>query len=143
MDRQDLDNKIEEFCGYMTKARLSRRDFFKSLAVLSGSLLLLGQTENAYAHPPSDIAMTYDNIAKVLKVVITHPVSNPQAHFIKEVDIELNGKKIIEHKISAQDNHSTQTVSYLIPDAKAQDTVSIEAYCNISGSLKKEIKISY
>lgn len=143
MDRQDLDNNIERFCGYMTKAKFSRRDLFKSLAILSGSLLLLGQTENAYAHPPSDIAMTYDNITKVLKAVITHPVSNPRKHFIKQVEVGLNGEKIIEHRISLQDNSTTQTVGYLIPDAKADDIISVEAYCSISGSLKREIKISY
>ncbi len=141
MNIGDTYNKIEEFYRHMTKTRLTRKDFFKSLGILSASLILLGQTKNASAHPPSDILITYDTATKTLKAVITHQVSNPDKHFINKVDIQLNGQEIIEHKISRQDNNASQTVSYLIPEAKSGDTVSIEAYCNISGKLEKEIKL--
>ncbi|MFA6216743.1 MAG: hypothetical protein WDL87_03720 [Candidatus Omnitrophota bacterium] len=105
-------------------------------------LFFLGISTLAYAHPPSDIAITFDPASKILQAVITHPVSNPENHFINKVDIGLNGKEIVEHKISKQDNNSTQTVSYLLPDVKLGDTVSVEAYCSISGKLEKEIKIT-
>lgn len=95
-----------------------------------------------YAHPPSDIVITYDPQAKILKAVIYHDVSNPQTHFIKKVDTSLNGKEIIAQEISQQDNHATQTVTYLIPDAKNGDTIGVEAYCSLSGKLEKEIKIA-
>ena len=97
--------------------------------------------KSAYAHPPQDITITFDAASKTLKAVIIHNVSNPLSHFIKKVDISLNGKEIIEHQISRQDNFNTQAVSYLIPDAKTADVVSVEAYCSISGKLKKEITI--
>lgn len=95
----------------------------------------------AYAHPPSDITITYDTATKILYAVIVHPVNNPEKHFIKKVDIWLNGQEIIEHKISKQDGNTTQIISYLIPDAKAGDSISVEAYCSISGRLKKEIAV--
>jgi hypothetical protein len=97
---------------------------------------------NVYAHPPQDITITYDPATKILKAVITHHVSNPTSHYINKVAIGLNGKDIVEQAISQQDNNDTQTVSYLIPDAKAGDTFSVEAYCSISGKLKKEIKVA-
>jgi len=96
----------------------------------------------AYAHPPSDIIITFDPKTKILSAVIMHNVSNPESHFIKKVDIGLNGKEIIELKFSRQDNNASQPVSYLIPDAKAGDTLSVEAYCSISGKLEKEIKVA-
>lgn len=95
----------------------------------------------AYAHPPQDIKITYDANTKMLHAVILHNVSNPNNHFIKKVDVAINGHEIIEHKISRQDNNSNQTVSYLIPDVNLQDKVSVEAYCSISGKLEKEIEI--
>jgi hypothetical protein len=94
----------------------------------------------AYAHPPSDIIITYDPQTKMLHAVIMHNTSNPENHYINRVDIGLNGKEIIQHAISREDNNISQTVSYLIPDAKAGDTLSVEAYCSISGKLKKEIE---
>ena len=96
-----------------------------------------------YAHPPSDINISFDTKTKMLKAVIMHNVTlRPTNHYINKVDIGLNGGEIIEHKISKQDNDLTQTVSYLIPDAQVGDMLSVEAYCSISGKLKKEIKVS-
>ncbi|MDP2921026.1 MAG: hypothetical protein Q8O12_01470 [Candidatus Omnitrophota bacterium] len=96
----------------------------------------------AYAHPPSDIKLTFDSKTKILKAVIMHNVSDVKKHFINKVDVGLNGKEIIEHSISRQDNNISQTVSYLIPDAKPGDKLSVEGYCNISGKLQKEIKVT-
>lgn len=96
----------------------------------------------AYAHPPSDIKITYDPSTKILTAVIMHNVSNIEKHFINKVDVGLNGKDIIEQSISKQDNNISQTVSYLIPDAKDGDTLSVEGHCSISGTLKKEITVS-
>jgi len=95
-----------------------------------------------YAHPPSDIKITFDPDTKVLQAIIYHNTSNPGNHYIKNVDIGLNGKEIIKHQISREDNNETQAVSYLIPDAKAGDSLSVEGYCSISGKLKKEIAVT-
>ena len=95
----------------------------------------------AYAHPPSDIKITFDSKTKKLQAVIIHNVSNPLHHYIKTVDIGLNGKKIIEQIISGQDNNESQTVSYFIPDVKDGDVLSVDGTCSISGNLKEEITV--
>jgi len=104
-------------------------------------LVIIGAVSIAYAHPPSDIKITYDPATKILQAVIYHNVSDPAKHHIKKVDVGLNGQEILTQQISCQDNNSTQTVSYLIPDAKSADTLSVEAYCSISGKLEKEITV--
>lgn len=96
----------------------------------------------AYAHPPRDIKITFDPATKMLTAVVMHDVANPVPHHIKEVDVYLNDKKIIQHFIGVQDNHETQTVSYLIPDVKSGDTLAVEAFCSIYGSLKKQITVN-
>lgn len=95
----------------------------------------------AYAHPPQEIRLNYDPKTKILKAEIVHIVSNPASHYISKVDVALNGKEIIEHKISRQDNNNLQSVIYLIPDVQNNDIISIEAYCSISGKLTKKIKV--
>jgi len=110
----------------------------KTILVLVGLMLVASV---AFAHPPSDIIITYDPATKVVKAVIMHDVSNPAQHYIKKVDVGLNDKEIISHFISRQDTPAEQTVSYLIPDAKTGDVISVEAYCSISGKLEKEIKV--
>ena len=95
----------------------------------------------AYAHPPKDIIITFDAQSKILKAVIMHDVANPENHYIKTIDVGLNGKEILSQKISRQEKNVSQTVSYLIPDAKVGDTLSVEGYCSISGKLEKEIRV--
>ena len=95
----------------------------------------------AFAHPPSDIIITYNPQTKILQAVIMHNVGNPESHYIKTVDVSLNGKEIINHTLSRQDNTVSQTVSYLIPDAKESDKLAVEAHCSISGKLEKEITV--
>lgn len=95
----------------------------------------------AYAHPPSDIKITFDPGTKMVHAVIMHGVSNVLNHYINKVDVAINGKEVIEHQISRQDNFDSQTVSYLLPDIKDGDVVSVEGYCSISGTLKKEITV--
>ncbi|MEI6832215.1 MAG: hypothetical protein WCK61_05865 [Candidatus Omnitrophota bacterium] len=97
----------------------------------------------AYAHPPSDITITFDARTKILQAVIIHNTSNPASHYIKKVDVGLNGKEIIEHTVSKQDNNESQTVIYLIPDVKDGDVLSVEAYCSISGKLQREITVKF
>ena len=95
----------------------------------------------AYAHPPSDIKITYDPKTKILTAFIMHNVSDVKKHYINKVDVGLNGRDIISQSISQQDNNISQKVSYLIPDAKEGDTLSVEGHCSISGKLAKEIKV--
>jgi YbbR domain-containing protein len=111
----------------------------KKIALLFGLFIFFVLSSLAYAHPPSDIKITFDPETKVLKAVIIHDVSDPSKHYIKKVDVALNGKEIIEQSISRQDNRDNQTVSYLIPDAKTGDVLSVEGYCSISGKLGKQL----
>ena len=94
----------------------------------------------AYGHPPQDIIITFDPMTKMLTAVIVHKVSNPLNHYIKKVDIELNGKEILSESFTHQENNLSQIVRYPVPDAKEGDTLSVEAYCSISGKLEKEIR---
>lgn len=103
--------------------------------------LFLTIVSSAYAHPPSDIRITFDPKTRVLQAVIIHNTSNPVNHYIKKVDVGLNGKEAIAQFISRQDNGESQTVSYLIPDVKDGDVLSVEGYCSISGKLEKEIRV--
>lgn len=105
--------------------------------------LILGLfvSQAAYAHPPQDIKITYDSKAKILTALIMHNVSDVKKHYIIKVDVGLNGKEIINQAISQQDNNINQRVIYFIPDAKAGDKISVEAYCSISGKLEKGITV--
>ena len=95
----------------------------------------------AYAHPPQDIKITFNKENKTLTAVIKHVTSNPKTHYIQKVDIGLNGKEIDDIKLLAQDNSTTQTITYVFTNIKSQDVISVEAYCNLFGKLQKQITV--
>jgi hypothetical protein len=112
----------------------------KKIVCFSGIFVFFLLTATVYAHPPSDIKVTFDPKTKILSALIIHDVSNPATHFIKKVDVSLNGKEIVEQAISRQDNPNSQAVSYLIPDFKEGDRLAVEGYCSISGKLEKQLR---
>jgi len=113
----------------------------KVLMILGILFIFAANSQVVFAHPPSDIKISYDTATKILKASIIHGVSNVKKHYIVKVDISLNGEEIISQKISVQDNNDVQAVEVYIPDTKAGDRLAVEGYCSISGKLEKEITI--
>lgn len=114
----------------------------KKIKIILMLCSLLLTSAQAFAHPPSDIQIEFDNNTKTLKAVVYHSVANPLTHYIKKVDISLNGQKVQTLNFTRQMQKTTQPVETMVPEAKAGDVLSVEAYCNLYGKLKKEIKIS-
>ena len=107
--------------------------------ILFCSLIIV--STGAYAHPPFEVNIEHSSELRIISIIVVHPVSNPGKHFINKIIVWLNGKEVIQHKISSQDDNRYQSAAYMIPDAKVGDIIAAEAYCNISGKLKKEIKV--
>lgn len=95
----------------------------------------------AFAHPPSNIKIQFDEKTKVLTATIKHRVSNPATHYINKVDIGLNGKEIRTLAFDKQESNAAQTITVEVPEAKTGDVLSVEGYCNLSGKLEKEIAL--
>lgn len=111
----------------------------KTILFLCGLLIVSAQ---AFAHPPVNIKIEFDLKTHTLNAVITHPVSNPKTHYIKKVDIGLNGKESKMLPFTKQENNTLQTVKIVLPEVRKGDVLSVEGYCNISGRLEKEIKVA-
>jgi len=110
----------------------------KTVLLLCG---LLVACATAFAHPPSDIKIQFDDKTKILTAVIEHRVSNPLTHYIFKADIGLNGKEIKSLSFKKQAMNREQLATAVLPEVKKGDTLSVEGYCNLSGKLKKEIKV--
>ena len=111
----------------------------KKIALVLCGLLVLSAT--AFAHPPSDIKISFDPETKLLSAIIEHRVSSPQSHYIKKIDIKLNGKEIQTLVFKKQDSNADQTFAVPVPEAQKGDTLSVEGYCNLSGKLEKKIEV--
>jgi hypothetical protein len=113
---------------------------FVSVAVVA--CLTLAGFSAVYAHAPGKVDLEYDLDGQLLKVIVQHQVQDAGKHYVDEVTVELNGKKIIEQTLEAQENMKEQILVYRVTDAGVGDTFAVTAACNISGKKKASVKIA-
>jgi hypothetical protein len=90
----------------------------------------------AAAHAPSDMSISYNELSKVLNVTITHQVPNPQAHYVREVRVTINGNVVHDSQYTSQPAPDTFTYTYpLLP--RPGDTIEVTATCSIAGSISR------
>ncbi|MCF7920024.1 MAG: hypothetical protein K9N06_08940 [Candidatus Cloacimonetes bacterium] len=93
------------------------------------------------AHPASQINAEFVYADSSLKVEYFHAVHDPASHYISDVIINLNGKEIINHKLSLQESDEGGKLAYRIPDAKPGDIIEIKTSCNKLGTKKLKITL--
>jgi desulfoferrodoxin (superoxide reductase-like protein) len=91
----------------------------------------------AFAHPPKDFIVEYDNQNKILKILVQHQVTNPASHFVEWLTVDLNKKNMIKQNFSSQRSKDLQDALYVFIDAKPADEITVSAQCNVMGGLKK------
>ena len=93
------------------------------------------------AHTPSDVMANFDLDNHILTVEIVHKVGEAsKTHFVEEVEISHNGKKVIEQTASRQLSDN-QTFRYFMPGVESGDKIFIEAYCSIQGEQTFELTV--
>jgi len=112
-------------------------------ALLCAIMITAAGVIPAAAHPPSAVNATYITATRVLHLVIVHPVSNPETHYIEKVEVFRNDQLIIEQIITRQDNENEQYLCFRLPDIDNADTIRVKAHCSISGSYDTEIRFTY
>jgi hypothetical protein len=90
------------------------------------------------AHPPSNLALSYDQKNEILTVSITHVVTDPNQHFIKSVEVDVNGTVILTEIYTSQPNRNTFTYEYSIVAGEGA-IITVTARCNENGGLGRSI----
>ncbi len=93
----------------------------------------------AMAHPPSTIQVKAIDATQI-EVTIIHGTRNPEAHYIEEIVISVNGKKVITQLFSNQQNSEAQKAVYNLPELakNPQAVIKVYADCNKGGDKTKE-----
>lgn len=113
----------------------------KKFLVAAVFLFVFSLGASAFAHMPQDIIFKYIPDSKILSVGVYHKVNDLNQHFIKRIEIRLNGKELVAQNFLTQTNNNLLAVSYMVVDLKKGDTISIKAVCNQSGQLTQKFII--
>jgi len=113
------------------------------VSLFSGVLLaaLFGWGTVAQAHPPKDIAVAYDAGTATLTVTIEHSVKDEEKHYIDEIRILKGGTELAQEKPSRQTDKDQEIFTVNLPGLKSGDVLTVEAKCNIFGTLRKDVPI--
>jgi len=112
-----------------------------SLTLFIGAALLVvgffpGQ---ASAHPPLSVELVYQD--GMLNVTITHPVLDPENHYVQNVTVEVNGATVLTQNYTTQPA-TVEAFSYEYEvDAGPGDVITATATCSILGSLGNELQV--
>ena len=104
-------------------------------------LTVTGIAASGFGHPPSAVTARFDTDESLLTVNVMHSVRDAAKHFVDEIEVEINGKKMIEQKFARQTDMGMQEVVYRVIDAKVGDKIKVTAGCNISGKKSVEITV--
>jgi len=120
---------------------LSRKVVLSISALILLSFFFIVLSTPVLAHPPSKMALEYDDDTQMLSVSITHSVPDPTSHYVKKVEITKNGEPLLTREYTSQPTTSTLTYTYAIAAAKGDD-LEVTAYCSLYGSIRKQMTVS-
>lgn len=92
------------------------------------------------AHSPSGVEIDYDAETNTLSVDVYHTVSDPNSHYIEEIEVYLNDVLEIERTYTSQESTSSMSDTFII-EATDGDVIEVEAYCNQFGSFENTLTI--
>ncbi len=118
--------------------RRNRRITVLSLLVLAVAMGLLIMPVTA--HAPSNISIGYNPDVHQLSVTITHPVDDRLTHYIRWVQVRLNGDVISDPDYKSQPGRNSFTYTYDVM-AHPGDTVWVTATCVNGQSLETHYDI--
>lgn len=95
----------------------------------------------AAAHPPKDIDIVWHPNDSTLSVKVEHKVDNPHKHFIDEITVFVNGKRVATRNYVSQKEDSFEEDSFYLPSIKTGDRITVEAKCVIFGTISKSILV--
>jgi hypothetical protein len=92
------------------------------------------------AHAPTNISIAYNPDMHKLSVTVTHPVDDPATHYVRGVQVKINGYVISDPLYKSQPSRNTFTYTYDVM-ANPGDAVWVVATCINGQSLEEHIEI--
>lgn len=96
---------------------------------------------SAGAHGPKEVKLAYEASSQNLKVTITHASPFPSSHYIKSVEIKINGKTALTKEYKNQPAETPFTYAYDMAAAPG-DVLEVKAACSLYGSKTEKLTIA-
>ena len=93
---------------------------------------------NVRAHPPDDMALSYNSNTNVLSVTITHGVPDNTTHYVVSVEIKVNGSTDQTLYYTSQPDLTIFIYEYTVI-TNSGSTIQVTATCVVGGVITKTL----
>jgi hypothetical protein len=101
--------------------------------------IILAYCTSGFCHSPSDIEVMIKENG--IDLTVSHSVSNPASHYVKKIEVNVNGETAAQKDFTAQTDDMSQKTSVDIKSLKKGDVLEITAYCSRSGQRTKSVTV--
>jgi hypothetical protein len=101
--------------------------------------MVLAYCTCGFCHSPSDIEVTAKK--EGIDLVVSHSVQDPASHYVKKIEVKLNGENKAQKDFTSQTDNMSQKTSIDIASLKKGDVLEITAYCSRFGQLTKSVTV--
>jgi len=104
-------------------------------------LLALG-VGSLSAHAPKAVNLAYTHDTATLKVTITHPVKNPEKHFVDRIRVFVNKDQVAEKTYDKQESSTTHSETFTLSGIQPGDTIMVKVSCNKFGGKRATLTVT-
>jgi len=114
----------------------------KNIKIIASSFLILYSvsfifSDISFAHSPERVDVKF--AGSLIKVKVYHNVGNVKMHYVKYINIYINGRWVAKQRFFSQQYDGYQEATFNVPDLKAKDVLLIVAHCSRKGRIDKSI----
>jgi hypothetical protein len=111
-----------------------------ALGAVSLIIALCISAAPAGAHSPAAMLLAYNETAGELAVTITHQVIDPATHYVREVQLSVDGQTVRTTPYTSQPSATPFTYSYSL-QVQAGNSVKVDASCILGGSITRTLLV--
>lgn len=112
----------------------------RPMLILAAAILAVFLAASAgFSHPPATLDLAYSAEDGVLTISIAHSVGNVSTHYIKSVNVTVDGRKAADLYYVSQSEKNGEKIVVTIGLLEKGSKISVIAECNKFGKLDKEL----
>jgi hypothetical protein len=102
---------------------------------------LLAVSAAVLAHAPSAVRLRFFPDTRMMTLSIDHAVDDPADHYVKKVQIKVNGSVVVSQTFKLQETGSGESLVYKFLDLKSGDVIEAIATCNKGGKNTHKLRM--
>ncbi len=104
-------------------------------------LMMVGSVMTVSAHPARNVQLSFNKETGELTVVLTHPVVDRSAHYIKTIEVRVNNLLVHVKPLTGQEKEGGLTYTVKLDNVAVGAVIEVATVCSRSGSSRDTVSV--